>query len=228
MSRPLQDDEVQNEMKKMVAFIKQEALEKAKEIKIKADEEFNIEKAKIVRQETATIDALFQKKMKQFEVQRKIAASNHTNKAKVKVLQKRHDLLAQTFNDTRAQLETLTADQPKYKELIKGLLVQSFLELLETDVVVQCVERDVLVVNSVLDEAKKQYEEIAGAKVNATVDTSSPLPASAIGGVIVSSNGGRIKVLNSLESRLQIASDQLLPDIRVTLYGVPPNRRFFD
>ncbi len=37
-----------------MAFIKQEAVEKAREIQIKADEEFAIEKAKIVRQKPST------------------------------------------------------------------------------------------------------------------------------------------------------------------------------
>jgi V-type H+-transporting ATPase subunit E len=39
---------------------------------VKADEEFNIEKAKIVRQETVAIEAFFAKKTKQAEVQRKM------------------------------------------------------------------------------------------------------------------------------------------------------------
>ena len=71
-----------------VAFISQEAREKAREIQVKADEEFAIEKvsaiglycpvrylncdsdrqAKIVRQETTAIDAQFDKKRKQAEV----------------------------------------------------------------------------------------------------------------------------------------------------------------
>ncbi|KAJ2322728.1 V-ATPase V1 sector subunit E, partial [Coemansia sp. RSA 2681] len=46
-TRPMNDEEVFSEMNKMVAFIRQEALEKAREIKVKADEEFNIEKAKL-------------------------------------------------------------------------------------------------------------------------------------------------------------------------------------
>ena len=40
----------------MTAFIKQEAMEKAREIEIKANEEFEIEKSKLVRQETDAID----------------------------------------------------------------------------------------------------------------------------------------------------------------------------
>ncbi|ELQ32472.1 hypothetical protein OOU_Y34scaffold01144g1 [Pyricularia oryzae Y34] len=71
-SRPMNDDEVLSEMKKMVAFIKQEAVEKAREIQIKADEEFAIEKAKIVRQEAINIDSQYDKKIKQAEVSQKM------------------------------------------------------------------------------------------------------------------------------------------------------------
>lgn len=53
MSRPMNDDEVLSEMKKMVAFIKQEAMEKAREIQVKADEEFAIEKVRTERGEEA-------------------------------------------------------------------------------------------------------------------------------------------------------------------------------
>jgi V-type H+-transporting ATPase subunit E len=70
--RGLNDTQVATEMNKMVAFIKQEALEKAREIKVKADEEFNIEKAKLVRLETVAIDAFYAKKMKTAESQRKM------------------------------------------------------------------------------------------------------------------------------------------------------------
>ncbi|KAJ1514732.1 V-ATPase V1 sector subunit E, partial [Coelomomyces lativittatus] len=123
-SRALNDEQAQNEMKKMIAFIKQEALEKAKEIKIKADEEFNIEKAKFVRQETANIDALFQKKIKQAEVQRKIAASNFYNKSKLRVLQLRDDLLNNLNQQSRRKLEAFTQQQEAYRGLMKQLLIQ--------------------------------------------------------------------------------------------------------
>ena len=59
-------------MKKMVAFIMQEAAEKSREINVKADEEFNIEKAKLVRQETTAIEQQFERKIKQAEVKRKM------------------------------------------------------------------------------------------------------------------------------------------------------------
>lgn len=72
MAPPLSDEEVHQEMKKMVAFIRQEAIEKAREIQVKADEEFNIEKAKLVRQEALHIEANYAKKLKQATIQRKM------------------------------------------------------------------------------------------------------------------------------------------------------------
>lgn len=70
--KPLSDDDANKEMKKMIAFIMQEAAEKCREIEIRADEEFNIEKAKIVRQETAAIEQTFARKFKQADVRRKM------------------------------------------------------------------------------------------------------------------------------------------------------------
>lgn len=70
--QPLTDDEASKEMKKMVAFIMQEAAEKTRELHIRADEEFNIEKAKIVHQETVAIEQQFGRKLKQAEVKRRM------------------------------------------------------------------------------------------------------------------------------------------------------------
>lgn len=70
--KPLSDDEASKEMKKMVAFIMQEAAEKTRELQVKADEEFNIEKAKIVRLETVNLEQLYARKLKLAEVKRRM------------------------------------------------------------------------------------------------------------------------------------------------------------
>lgn len=56
----------------MVSFIEQEAAEKANEILVKAEEEFNIEKGRIVQQEKLKVMSLYEKKEKQVETQRKM------------------------------------------------------------------------------------------------------------------------------------------------------------
>lgn len=48
------------------------------------------------------------------------------------------------------------------------------------------------------------------------------------GGVELYGYKGKIKCSNTLESRLEMISKQLLPDIRVALFGRNPNRKFDD
>ena len=75
----LTDDQVTTELRKMTAFIRQEALEKAREIHLKADEEFSIEKSKLVRQETQSIDAEFQKKFSSAGMSQQITTVSYTH-----------------------------------------------------------------------------------------------------------------------------------------------------
>ena len=60
----------------MVAFIEQEANEKAEEIEAKAEEEFNIEKGRLVQEQRLKIMEFFEKKEKQVELKRKMLVSN--------------------------------------------------------------------------------------------------------------------------------------------------------
>ena len=60
------------QIKHMMAFIEQEANEKAEEIDAKAEEEFNIEKGRLVQQQRLKIMEYFEKKEKQVELQKKM------------------------------------------------------------------------------------------------------------------------------------------------------------
>lgn len=56
----------------MMAFIEQEAQEKAEEIETKAEEEFEIEKGRLVNEQRIKIMEYFEKKEKQVELQRRM------------------------------------------------------------------------------------------------------------------------------------------------------------
>jgi V-type H+-transporting ATPase subunit E len=68
----MNDSEINQQIKQMVQYIHQEAAEKANEIKLKADEEFNIEKLRMVEAEKAKIRAEYERKEKQIEVQKRM------------------------------------------------------------------------------------------------------------------------------------------------------------
>ncbi|KAJ3542228.1 hypothetical protein NM688_g5996 [Phlebia brevispora] len=224
-SRPLNDDEVLTEMNKMVAFIKQEALEKAREIQVKADEEFAIEKAKLVKQEQQAIDAQFEKKRKNAEVAQKIAQSTLTNKSRLKLLQQREEHLQDLFDTARKSILDLAADEGRYVQFLENVIVQGFLSLLEPEVIIQSRQKDVPIAQKATDNAIKQYAEISGRNVKATVY--GELSNDLAGGVTLISGNLRITLDNTLDERLRLLEDRMLPEIRYDLFGANPNRKFF-
>ncbi|KZV96214.1 putative vacuolar ATP synthase subunit E [Exidia glandulosa HHB12029] len=225
MARPMNDDEVANEMNKMVTFIKQEALEKAREIRVKADEEFAIEKAKLVKQETSAIDAQYDKKRKQAEVALKIAQSTQTNKSRLKLLQAREGHLQDLFGAARTELVKLPQDKERYAELLEGLVLQGLLTLMEPRATVLSREADLQLVQSAATRAAEKYASLTGhaapeISVEATLDKDSA------GGVKLVGAANRITIDNSLDERMRLLEDRMLPEIRTDLFGANENRRF--
>ncbi|CAG8701960.1 4344_t:CDS:2, partial [Cetraspora pellucida] len=205
-SRALNDDEVINEMNKMVAFINQEALEKANEIKVKADEEFNIEKAKLVRQESINIEATFQRKIKQAEIQKKIAQSNYINKSRLKVLQARQQMLDELFTETRSQLKKISQDRDSYRDLLKDLILQGLYQLMDENVTITVKKSELDLAQNAIKIATKTYTDSTRLPVSIVIDDS--LPEESAGGVILSSHFGRIRINNTLGERLSLAQEE--------------------
>ncbi|KAG0003701.1 V-ATPase V1 sector subunit E [Entomortierella chlamydospora] len=234
-NQALNDEEVFSEMRKMVAFIKQEALEKAREIKVKADEDFNMEKvrvdssdcAKEVRKEAIKIDIAFQHKVKQADVQRRIAQSNNINKSRMTLLLARQQMLDDLFSDARSKLFEVTKDTAKYEKFLSDALVQALFRLLEPTVTVQFRKADQAAIERLLPDVKARYEDATKQKITIEL-LDDYLPADSAGGVIVAGNGGKTKCNNTPEARLAILEESMLPDVRNMLFGQSPNRKFFN
>ncbi|EGG02548.1 uncharacterized protein MELLADRAFT_44839 [Melampsora larici-populina 98AG31] len=223
MSKPMSDSEVISEMKKLVAFIKQEALEKAREIKVKADEEFSIEKAKIVRLESAGIDTTYEKKRKQVEIQKRITQSTQTNKARLQQLQIRDELLQNVFEDAKKGLSDVTKDSKKYSEILEKLVLQALFSLMSKEITVSIRSQDKQLAEKAISQAVKSYKSISGQNCVPTIKED--VPKDSRGGVIVWGYNNRIKVDNTLDERLRLLEEKMLPEIRITLYGKNPNRK---
>jgi V-type H+-transporting ATPase subunit E len=101
---------------------------------------------KIVRQECNNVDAQYERKRKQVEIQKQMSvflhvilhslvcfawftgfgseASNQTNKARLRLLQAREQHLEDAFEDARGRLKEITDDKTKYGEVLKNLVLQ--------------------------------------------------------------------------------------------------------
>ncbi|PBK73397.1 ATPase V1/A1 complex subunit E [Armillaria solidipes] len=224
-TRPLNDDEVLTEMNKMVAFIKQEALEKAREIRIKADEEFAIEKAKLVKQEQQAIDAQYEKKRKGAEVAQKIAQSTLTNKSRLKLLHQREQHLQELFSTSRTSVLTLAKDDGRYIQFLEGFISQGFLQLMEPSVTLFARKQDVSLVEEAAANAAQTYKGISGREVKYNIEGS--LGGDGAGGIKLVNGSRRITIDNTLDERLRLLEDRMLPEIRKDLFGPNENRKFY-
>lgn len=194
------------------------------EIQVKADEEFAIEKAKIVRQESLAIDAQFEKKRKQAEVSWKISQSTAINNSRLRILQSRNDHLETLFDEANKRVMELSAGD-RYKDALVNLILEVLLKLLSADITLSHRPKDTELVEKSAQEAQKRYKDIAGRESNISFDPS--LSDDSPGGVIGTSMGGRIKVDNTLEERLRILEEKMLPELRHDLFGPNENRKFY-
>ncbi|EPY80315.1 V-type proton ATPase subunit E 2 [Camelus dromedarius] len=222
----LSDVDVQKQIKHMMAFIEQEANEKAEEIDAKAEEEFNIEKGRLVQTQRLKIMEYYEKKEKQIEQQKKIQMSTMRNQARLKVLRARDDLISELLNDAKLRLSRIVADPKVYQGLLDKLVLQGLLRLLEPVVIVRCRPQDLLLVEAAVQKAIPQYTAVSHKCVEVQVDQVQ-LATNAAGGVEIYSGDQRIKVSNTLESRLDLLSQQKMPEIRKALFGANANRKFF-
>lgn len=224
----LSDADVQKQIKHMMAFIEQEANEKAEEIDAKAEEEFNIEKGRLVQQQRLKIMEYYEKKEKQVELQKKIQSSNMLNQARLKVLKVREDHVGGVLEECRRRLGEVTRDPSRYGEILSSLITQGLLQLMEANVTVRGRQVDGQLIQNILPSAVEAYKSTSGKDVVVTLDTENYLPADATGGVELVTHGSRIKVANTLESRLELIAQQLIPEIRNSLFGRNTNRKFTD
>uniref|UniRef100_A0A2K5SGI0 ATPase H+ transporting V1 subunit E1 n=1 Tax=Cebus imitator TaxID=2715852 RepID=A0A2K5SGI0_CEBIM len=186
----LRDADVQKQIKHMMAFIEQEANEKAEEIEAKAEEEFNIENGRLVQTQRLKITEYYEKKEKQIEQQKKIQMSNLMNQARLKVLRARDDLITDLLNEVKQRLSKVVKDTTRYQVPLDGLVLQGLDQ-----------KQDFSLVNAAVQKAIPMYKIATKNDVDVQTDQESYLPEDLVGGVEIHNGDHKIKVFNTLERR---------------------------
>ncbi|KAL7165491.1 hypothetical protein ACSBR2_041220 [Camellia fascicularis] len=225
----MNDADVSKQIQQMVRFIRQEAEEKANEISVSAEEEFNIEKLQLVEAEKKKIRQEYERKEKQVEVRRKIEYSMQLNASRIKVLQAQDDVVNSMKDAAAKELLNVSHDHHVYRKLLKELIVQSLLRLKEPAVLLRCRKEDLNHVEHVVHSAKEEYADKAKVHAPEIVVDSIYLPAApshhnahgpfCSGGVVLASRDGKIVFENSLDARLDVVFRKKLPEIRKQLFG---------
>jgi len=220
----MNEADVQKQIRQMVAFIDQEANEKAAEIDAKAQEEFAIEKDNLVNQQKLKIQQFYQKKEKQVELQRKIQHSNLQNQSRIAILKAREELIQKLKDSANEQLAEIANNPEQYSKLLTNLIAQAFYRLVEKDVYIKCREKDVPLIKQAIEDAKAIYTTALKREVNCNI-MKTYLNADISGGIEAFTADGKTRVVNTLEARLDMLFNQMIPEIRVKLFGKNVNRK---
>ncbi|VDD83833.1 unnamed protein product, partial [Mesocestoides corti] len=217
--------DVQKQIQRLVAFIDQEANTKVEEIDAKAEEEFQIEKSRLVQNQRLKIMEFYTKKEKQLELAKKIQDSNLMHQARLKVLQNREHFVEELLQEARSRLREATKDAEQYRVTLGGLLTQGLLQLVEPEATIKCREEDYDLVKSLVPASVAEVKRLAGIDCEVKIDNANFLPKDSCGGVEVSVRQGRICVNNTLDARLDQVAEKMMPQIREKLFGVNKNRK---
>lgn len=220
----MEDKDAQRQIQQMVNFILNEAKDKAEEIDAKAMEDFNIEKLKLIQQMKEKVRKEYALKAKKVETQRAIQRSTSINKSRLRTIDERNTLLMQTVELVKQALGETVKKTDQYKKIMTDLIVQGAMMLLEPELAIRCRKEDSALVKSVIDDAQKKYSSDIKSQSNGAVrhvkfvlDETTPL-TNVLGGVIVQTHGGAIRVDNTLDTRLHLLVEKDKPVIRQILF----------
>jgi len=226
--------DAEKQIQQLIAFIKQEAREKAEEIQVKTESEFMAEKLNLQTQASIAIREDFEKKKKDRIINRRIERSKVLTDARFATMRRRDQKMKELKKDVYAKL----ADVPSSKEypaLIKYLIAQALTRMQEDEVQVVCRKEDEKIVAEQLDAGKKLFQDTIQQatgirpEVKLTLSTKESLPPGpsrsneglcSYGGVKLTARNGKIVCKNTLESRLELCFKELAPSIRGYLFGV--------
>lgn len=140
------------------------------------------------------------------------------------MLKSRDDQIKTVIDQTKQALFA-RKDDPT---LLEDLMVQSLLQVTESEVTFRVLQDQFQLVQQVLPNAINRYAQTAGKAVNVKIDDSKFLTADKIGGVVLITKNNRLVIDNTLMARVELVGQQLLPEIRNILFGRNPNRKFDD
>jgi len=215
--------DTERRIKQMVAFIRQEARDKAEEIEVRAKEECNVEVMKMTDREKAKMREEFKQREKRIEIENKITKQKVLDGYRMELLKAEDSKKTELKEMVQKRFSGVTKNSGKYKEFLKQAMIQAFLLIWDEDeVTVSCRKEDQSVVKSLMDSAMKEVKSRAQKECNTTLKMKANFndkPVKCSGGVIVSARGGKVVCDNTLDARLNIVMRTELPMVRERLFG---------
>ncbi|KAF9764652.1 V-type proton ATPase subunit E [Nosema granulosis] len=186
------------DIERMITFINHEVEEKIKEIEIKGIQEYNSEKAKLIKEQTNKIEDEFISKQQEIECKKFRIESNIISKYRQMYIEKKNEILRSIFKkvEEKVKQENLT------QKFIKSTL--SKVKLSEKEYYAYCKSQDKKLLKNVVSVEVKEMDE------------------KALGGIIIVSKDGKTIIDNSYLTRIEVIKDLYVSDINNILFNKVP------
>nr|CCC95517.1 unnamed protein product [Trypanosoma congolense IL3000] len=210
------------QIQSMIDFIEREAQEKADELHSAAQEEYDVEKMRLVEAEKVKVRASNEQKMKQVDVGRRVARANFSKAQRLRVMEAQSTIVEQLKENIKKKLLVFVKDTKRYRQLLVTLLHEALLAV-RTDAVVHACKNDESIVSPMLREVEQWYQKTVGTRVSIKMGQEYLNEEEALGGVVVKSEDGHIVCNWTLSSRMKNCLNDQLPTIRYYLFNPESN-----
>uniref|UniRef100_A0A1B6EJE9 V-type proton ATPase subunit E n=2 Tax=Cuerna arida TaxID=1464854 RepID=A0A1B6EJE9_9HEMI len=223
-------DDYELRLQKMVQYIEQDGHEKAEEIDVMAEEEFFKEKLSYEETRTEAVKKYYNNLEKKYQHQIVLDMSKIKTQAHRDILATRHTVIDELFDAVQSRITNLTLEENVclYKKVLFKLILQGLLKIMEPDVVIEVRKKDVTIVKKLLKQVQDYFHEKTGMTINVLLNDNSFLSEKGNGGVILYTKSKSIRLDNTLDTKLILVRNVILPNVRKALFGENPNRRHFD
>jgi V-type H+-transporting ATPase subunit E len=228
-------------------FLLLEAKERCYEIEVKGLKDFEKEKTRILDQGKEDVKEALEKKLRTIEAQKKIERSSRINSSRLRKMNSRNEVVMRILGDAEVELaRRIETDRGFYKELLRKLIIQSFISLLEHKITIKCLERDRQLIEEIIPGCVKEFQDLAKREMDveewpleAVIDNRGYLQLrnlkdveeghergvhkadedkKCFGGIIVFNGDLSIICKNTVDARLELCFQDSLPPIRGLLF----------
>lgn len=201
----------------MIDFIEREALEKAEELDAAAQEEYDVEKMRVVETEKSKIRAAHEKKRAQVDIDCRVSKANFSKAQRMRVMSERAKVMDELYATTRQSILETISNRNTYQGLLIKLIRESLLSI-RASVVISCIEEDTKQIASLLPQLIDWYQCQMKESIKITLSEDLLSKEEAWGGVMVASLDGRIVCNNTLSHRTKTCFEEQLPTVRYYLF----------
>ena len=213
----------------MERMLRQNAHEKAFEIKVLAQRQFEKARDKEIIQGRKQLKEEQDKKIGKLNQDLNIAKSKMNNNVRLTKMAERNVCLKDLKeNMLQKMIDERQSNKARYLATVKNLILQSMIKLLEPSLKILCREEDVEDVKGMTGDIESEYKKFM---TDSTGRDEYECALSVIeekfltddvdkgcGGIILYSDNERIVCPNMLINRLDLAFEEMLPQIRATLF----------